>query len=192
MKPDFWKDYDVARISSEAMSLDVRFTSIAFRERYREKSPPEYASSSDEDRTPAPTEPASTRPNELRLSFQSMVATSVLLKSTADIKAEPITQPWPRNLFSVDDASTTSKPASEADESVFEPDNPPTPSRVTQAISGLQREVLTLRNELNFELWLSRENVKHIGRLFQDRIISRNAEVERQGLVSGYFRNVLW
>ncbi|KAJ3935249.1 MAG: hypothetical protein NXY57DRAFT_1046822 [Lentinula lateritia] len=182
LKPDFWKDYDVARISSEAMSLDVRFTSIAFRERYREKSPPEYASSSDEDRTPAPTEPASTRPNELRLSFQSMVATSVLLKSTADIKAEPITQPWPRNLFSVDDASTTSKPASEADESVFEPDNPPTPSRVTQAISGLQREVLTLRNELNFELWLSRENVKHIGRLFQDRIISRNAEVERQGL----------
>jgi len=46
----------------------------------------------------------------------------------------------------------------------------------------LQREVLLLRNELNFELWSSRENVKHIGRLYQDRVLSKTAEMERQGL----------
>jgi len=46
----------------------------------------------------------------------------------------------------------------------------------------LQREILLLRNELNFELWVSRENVKHIGRLYQDHILSRSAEAERQGL----------
>jgi len=39
-----------------------------------------------------------------------------------------------------------------------------------------------LKNELNFELWLSRENVQHVGRLYQERILSKNAEVERQGL----------
>jgi hypothetical protein len=61
------------------------------------------------------------------------------------------------------------------------------PSNVIQAISGLQREVLLLRNELNFELWLSRENVRHIGRLYQDQVLSKNAEAERQGLVRPSF-----
>lgn len=51
------------------------------------------------------------------------------------------------------------------------------------AVAGLQREVLLLRNELNFELWIQRENVKHIGRLYQDRILMKSAEAERQGLV---------
>lgn len=50
-------------------------------------------------------------------------------------------------------------------------------------VAGLQREVLLLRNELNFELWIQRENVKHVGRLYQDRILMKNAEAERQGLV---------
>lgn len=54
---------------------------------------------------------------------------------------------------------------------------------VAHAISGLQREVLLLRNELNFELWVQRENVKHIGRLYQDRVLMKSAEAERQGLV---------
>ncbi|KAJ4488052.1 hypothetical protein J3R30DRAFT_3789656, partial [Lentinula aciculospora] len=192
LKPDFWEDYDVARISSEAMSLDVRYAALAFRERYRNNASSEYSSSNDEAETPAPTEHTNVR-NGVHLSLQSMVATSVLLKSTADVKVEPITQPWPRNIFTSDDASTASKTSSEkTEESVSDSENPPapspTPSRVSQAISNLQREVLTLRNELNFELWLSRENVKHIGRLFQDRIISKNAEVERQGLYNK-FRN---
>lgn len=51
------------------------------------------------------------------------------------------------------------------------------------AVAGLQREVLLLRNELNFELWIQRENVKHVGRLYQDRILMKSAEAERQGLV---------
>ena len=58
------------------------------------------------------------------------------------------------------------------------------PSHVAVAIVGLQREILMLRSELNFELWMARENVKHIGRPYQDKVVSRTAEVERQGLVS--------
>ncbi|KAJ3568873.1 hypothetical protein NP233_g5417 [Leucocoprinus birnbaumii] len=53
---------------------------------------------------------------------------------------------------------------------------------IAHAVAGLQREVLLLRNELNFELWIQRENVKHIGRLYQDRILMKSAEAERQGL----------
>jgi hypothetical protein len=58
------------------------------------------------------------------------------------------------------------------------------PMHAVQAISELQREVLLLRNELNFELWLSRENIKHVGRLWHDRRLLQTAESERQGLVS--------
>jgi hypothetical protein len=66
------------------------------------------------------------------------------------------------------------------------PGKPEPGSSVVQAITGLQREVLLLRNELNFESWLARENVRQIGRLFEQRIMSRNAEVERQNLVSTF------
>lgn len=62
---------------------------------------------------------------------------------------------------------------------------------IAQAVAGLQREVLLLRNELNFELWVQRENVKHIGRLYQDRILMKSAEAERQGLVCAFFYYVL-
>ncbi|KAJ3779428.1 hypothetical protein FB446DRAFT_782606 [Lentinula raphanica] len=184
-KPDFWRDYDVARISSEAMSLDVRYTSLAYRERYREKPSSEPASSCSETEPKAVTDEARDRPSDPCLSLQSMVATSVLLKSAIDIKAELITRPWPPAILSSADPSTMlQKPSQNLDDSVSvsEREFASSSSPVTQAISSLQREVLTLRNELNFELWLSRENVKHIGRLFQDRVMSRNAEVERQGL----------
>ncbi|KAF9069849.1 hypothetical protein BDP27DRAFT_1264348 [Rhodocollybia butyracea] len=179
--PYYWKDYDVARITSEAMSLDVRYTTLALRERHGKKPSSDYASSSDEAGTTPPKGHSSATP--ARLSLQSMVATSVLLKSTRDIKTEHVTQPWPLATLPSSNKRITSRPPSETmEESVFLPDSPQSPSHATQAISSLQRDVLLLRNELNFELWLSRENVKHIGRLFQDRILSKNAEVERQGL----------
>ena len=57
------------------------------------------------------------------------------------------------------------------------------PKHVAQAIAGLQREILLLKNDLNLELWTARENVTHIGRLYKERVLSRNEEVERQGLV---------
>lgn len=56
-------------------------------------------------------------------------------------------------------------------------------SHLGQVISGLQREALLLRNELNFELWLSRESTKNIGRLYRQQNASQSADVERLGLV---------
>lgn len=52
------------------------------------------------------------------------------------------------------------------------------------AISSLQREVLLLRNELNFELWLKKQHLSHMGKLHRDRIVARSEEAERQNLVS--------
>jgi hypothetical protein len=111
-----------------------------------------------------------------------MIATSVALKSNVKVD---ITKKWPSILF----PTIASSPAVSSI-SLLPPEALPplkatdVPAHVIEAIAGLQREILLLRNELNFELWVSRENVKHIGRLYQDRILSRNAEAERQGLVS--------
>ena len=109
--------------------------------------------------------------NRPRVSLQDMVNTSIALKSHLDIDIVDPTPIWPYALF-------PSEPTFQS------PGNSDPESSVTQAIAGLQREVLILRNELNFESWLARENVTQIGRLFEQRIMSRNAEVERQNLVS--------
>ncbi|KAG8993136.1 hypothetical protein FRB90_000779 [Tulasnella sp. 427] len=50
------------------------------------------------------------------------------------------------------------------------------------AISSLQREVLLLRNELNFELWLKKQHLSHMGKLHRDRVTARSEEAERQNL----------
>jgi hypothetical protein len=102
-----------------------------------------------------------------------MVNTSIALKSHLDVDIVDPTPIWPYALF----------PSEAVPQS---PGKPEPGSGVVQAITGLQREVLLLRNELNFETWLARENVRQIGRLFEQRIMSRNAEVERQNLVSSF------
>jgi hypothetical protein len=106
-----------------------------------------------------------------RVSLQDMVNTSIALKSRLDVDIVDPTPIWPYALFPPE-----AMPQS--------PGKPEPGSGVVHAITGLQREVLLLRNELNFESWLARENVRQIGRLFEQRIMSRNAEVERQNLVS--------
>ncbi|CEL57354.1 Tuberous sclerosis 1 protein homolog OS=Schizosaccharomyces pombe (strain 972 / ATCC 24843) GN=tsc1 PE=1 SV=1 [Rhizoctonia solani AG-1 IB] len=51
-----------------------------------------------------------------------------------------------------------------------------------EALSILQREVLILRNQLNFEIYLKELVQQHVGRLHQDKIVSRSEEAERQSL----------
>jgi hypothetical protein len=122
-----------------------------------------------------------------RVSLESMITASVALKSNLDVEIEAPTAAWSSLLF----PAGSNSPTKRAFDVPSEPNtyNEQLPSHIAQGISGLQREVLLLRNELNFELWLSRENVKHIGRLYQDRILSKNAEVEQQGLVCVLFSN---
>ncbi|KAJ7219154.1 hypothetical protein GGX14DRAFT_590318 [Mycena pura] len=189
--PDFWAGYDVARIVTESMMLDVRNTAQGLRERYATRDvttnhhsfgEPSLSGSDDGRKTPKHTLDRSEGETRL-ISLEDMIATSVALKSNLNVKIAPAAAQWPTSLFA---ASPSSPPSADSESPTDAPPPPPlddkTPPHIAQAISGLQREVLLLRSELNFELWLSRENVKHIGRLYQSRTLSRDAEVERQGL----------
>lgn len=60
------------------------------------------------------------------------------------------------------------------------------PNEIVGIISGLQREVLLLRTELNFELWLKRENIQHVARLHQSRVLTKDADMERLRLVISF------
>ncbi|KAJ7632495.1 hypothetical protein FB45DRAFT_912598 [Roridomyces roridus] len=178
-KPDFWAEYSVARIATEAMMLDVRNTALGLRERFPTRIDHESSTSSiggSDDGGKTPMRSLGLSAGQTHISLQDMIATSVALKSNLNLEIEPAASQWPESLFAGSGGSpavpTQPLPSSDGD----------LPPRITQAISGLQREVLLLRSELNFELWLSRENVKHVGRLYQDQILSRDAEVERQGL----------
>lgn len=128
-----------------------------------------------------------------RISLQDMITTSMALKSGMDIElvdTVPSTS-WPSELFqqsrtrspSRDKATTSSRTVTPDIGTRLSHSADEIPSHVAQAIAELQREVLLLRSELNFELWMARENVVHIGRLYEDRVVSKNSEIERQGLV---------
>jgi hypothetical protein len=118
-----------------------------------------------------------------RISIQGMIATSVALKS--DIEVEVVNYPtsWPSTLFLKTLLPASKSPQSESGPSTYLGTDG-IPLHISQAVAFLQRELLLLRSELNFELWLSRENIKHIGRLYQHRVLTKNTESERQGLVS--------
>ncbi|EKM55596.1 uncharacterized protein PHACADRAFT_121237 [Phanerochaete carnosa HHB-10118-sp] len=123
-----------------------------------------------------------------------MISTSIALKSSLDIEVidTPNEAGWAATLLDhqsrARSRSLSRKSIASISVKSYSPDGQRTheqegvPSHVAVAIAGLQREILMLRSELNFELWMARENVKHIGRLYQDRVVSRTAEVERQGL----------
>ncbi|KAG1782696.1 hypothetical protein EV702DRAFT_397144 [Suillus placidus] len=189
-EPDTWANYSVSRIASECTMLDVRNTALGSKQfsagsasAAAELSLLESTTISDGDTSTAPTPHpgyADLPAAKSRVSLETMITASVALKSNLDVEIEAPTAAWSSLLF----PTGRNSPTKRAFDSPSEPNtyNQQLPSHVAQAISGLQREVLLLRNELNFELWLSRENVKHIGRLYQDRILSKNAEVEQQGL----------
>ncbi|KAF5324565.1 hypothetical protein D9611_004265 [Ephemerocybe angulata] len=209
-QPPFWDKYDVGRIVSEATMLDIRYLAVGLRERYnlegREPAPGGSVPSSNvsvsmADRDAPQTQDSSGEPvrfirpidlssGKVVISLQDMIEASVALKSNIDLEIIKPVSP-PKSGF-LSRSETEHAPAESPVEQVGSSGNKEGegessgdkegPSHVAQAISGLQREVLLLRNELNFELWHSRENSKHIGRLYKDRILMRTAESERQGL----------
>ena len=166
--------------------LDIRNLALGIRARY----------SSDKTASPATTSAQPDDPSEVTdglrflrpidlssgrtvISLQDMINTTVALKSTLDLEVIQPSTSWSPAIFS--NAIPLNQSSSSQD------NDQQNGFMVSQAISGLQREILLLRNDLNFELWLSRENSKHIGRLYQDQILMRTAETERQGLVCMLF-----
>ena len=130
-------------------------------------------------------------PRQRKVSLHELIATSVALKSGADIHVSEKAPAWPSILFTPPPStvpSTTPSRSSSVDPSMVSETSSPTdelriPTQISETIAGLQREALLLRTELNFELWLKRENVKHIGRLHHDEVLTKGAENEQQRLV---------
>ncbi|KAJ2925236.1 hypothetical protein H1R20_g11886, partial [Candolleomyces eurysporus] len=191
-KPEFWNKYDVGRIVSEATMLDIRYLCIGLKERFKlEGKVPAVAGTVVSGSTPAEDpedvedaeEPAQfiqstdLSNRKVIISLQDMIEASVALKTNIDVDiVQPTSAPKSGFISNETEASASAQePTSSGGDSEGT-------SHVIQTINGLQREVLLLRNELNFELWHSRENSKHIGRLYEDRILMRTAESERQGL----------
>lgn len=137
-----------------------------------------------------PTPMSTSTQGRPRISLAEMIATSVALKSGMDVEIVHPSASWSADVFAVIRSRSPSRETNEAEEQMeTTPERSSSvgaqdvPLHVAQALAGLQREVLLLRNELNLELWSARENVKHIGRLYQDKVLSKTAEMERQGLV---------
>jgi hypothetical protein len=189
--PVFFEQYDTARIVAESLLLEVRHSHLASQGSIASEMatptdtkenvtapPPLLVDTSDtglgtmDSNSTPPMQTVEIR-SKPRVSLQDMVNTSIALKSHLEVDIVDPTPIWPYALFQ---SETTSQ----------SPGKPEPEGGVAQAIAALQHEVLLLRNELNFELWLARENVRQIGRLFEQRIMNRNAEVERQNLVSAF------
>ncbi|EPQ58187.1 hypothetical protein GLOTRDRAFT_72328 [Gloeophyllum trabeum ATCC 11539] len=184
-EPRVWEQYPVSRIVGECTMLDVRSASLALRARALGDEG-EGPSQAEEDQNVATVTPhmidLSTTPGRPRVSLREILTTSLALNSVEDVEIVDMEPGWPPELFPSAGGSPSKRSVSlprEGEDTTTEHGNP---GQVVQAISALQREVLLLRNELNFETWVNRENAKHIGRLHQDRILSRSAEIERQGL----------
>jgi hypothetical protein len=184
-RPDLGAEYDVARIITESVMLETRNAAIG-RPREGIKHGLENiskAAPADEGRSMVDATRIGTLTSDRpQISLQDMIATSVVLKSNIAAEILEPSSPWPSALLSAP-PTTPSKEKPPLLPQLPSSSEGEIPPHVVQAISGLQREVHLLRNELNFELWLSKENVKHIGRLYQNRILSKNTEAERQGLV---------
>jgi len=199
----FWGSYPLSRIVSESSMLDTRKLTVGVRARMEageqlasfnvgevqtvsEESADEHlenetetASISKSQRTVL--QPISLSPEKIVIRLDDMIKTSMALRSGMDIAVEPPNGEWAGELVEVFASVARFRGSSTkgSEGAVHE--------HITETLTSLQRELLLLRNELNFELWLSRENAKHIGQLYQDRILIRTAEAERQGLVSFFF-----
>ena len=137
------------------------------------------------------------RPSHRNSSLHELIATSAAIKSGLNLSATERTLAGPSLLFtpppsqvpsragSVDSTMIPTNPSSP--ENRQNADEPKLPAQISETIASLQREVLLLRTELSFELWLKKENVRHISRLYEDSVATKNAELQQQRQVNTFY-----
>lgn len=119
-----------------------------------------------------------------KISLQDIITTSIALKSGADINVSERITSWPSILFTSPSTPALPSLSSSSQVAISSSGEIMLPTQINETIAGLQREVLLLRTELNFELWLKRQSIQHIARLHQDRITTGKDEMELQRIVS--------
>ncbi|KAI8068232.1 Hamartin protein-domain-containing protein, partial [Gongronella butleri] len=108
--------------------------------------------------------------------METIVNMHKALKSGSEILAGD--DIWPA-ICAPGDASTTSAAQQAA---ILQQAAANMSSETKLLIAGLKREVLLLRNELTFELFLKQQHLQHIGRLHREHVMDSTVEAERQQL----------
>jgi hypothetical protein len=166
--------------------LDVRHARLAERQRHDDEKTSQGLPILQKEELVTPTvhsrDPGTSKKKPV-ISIQDILATSLLLRSGQDVTFIGHTETLHAHSSHLAARSVSLPPDHHFIHAAPGDQVGATPSRITQVLASLQRDVILLRNELNLELWLNLENVKHIGRLYEEHILSRNAEVERQALV---------
>ncbi|CAE6505073.1 unnamed protein product [Rhizoctonia solani] len=189
-----WKDKDVATVAAECTLLDIQNAQTSARHSIayyvpptpqasghptpqvsgnNSLHPPGSANPARIPLPPSPAEPAQTvDPTASRRSSgdNSEKSLEIMVNTHAALTAPP------EPLLLLDEASVVPPPP--------ETSALPRPrhAMAEEALSILQRDVLILKNQLNFEIYLKELVQQHVGRLHQDKIVSRSEEAERQGL----------
>ena len=179
---EFWAQFSADRIATEAIMLDVRNYALSMDGRATKPIQDDHLKNNLPPNAGAEEILHRITPPDSFRQLQNITDAPVALKSNLNLEIDNIVNKWHQPSFPLGlvlpsgDSAKTPSPTGSKDYDV--------PPHYLQVVARLQREVLLLRNELNFELWLSKQNIKHIGRLFLDRSIIKSAETERQGLVS--------
>ncbi|CAG8622549.1 16048_t:CDS:2, partial [Racocetra fulgida] len=115
------------------------------------------------------------RPSQA-ISIQEIMDVHQALKSGVEIVVGD--DPWDSKIISSNSISSTSP----SDQNLPVTQSFIPSSNVQASVAFLQREIMLLRNELNFELYLKQQHLQHIGRLHRDHVLDISAEAERQNL----------
>ncbi|CAG8494593.1 1181_t:CDS:10 [Ambispora leptoticha] len=119
-----------------------------------------------------------TRRASQAISIHDILEVHQALKSGAEIVVGD--DPWSSQIIAPTN-SVSAKPELNA-MNITTPTPPQITSNNAATISFLQREIMLLRNELNFELYLKQQHLQHIGRLHRDHVLDASVEAERQNL----------
>ncbi|CAI2179751.1 10446_t:CDS:10 [Funneliformis geosporum] len=117
------------------------------------------------------------RPLSQAISMKEIMEVHKALKSGADIVVGD--DPWASKIISYSNSLSSSHPISPPENNA--PPLKPT-TNIQASVAFLQREIMLLRNELNFEFYLKQQHLQHIGRLHRDHVLDSTVEAERQNL----------
>ncbi|CAG8437515.1 1711_t:CDS:10 [Acaulospora morrowiae] len=182
-----WMKLEPADVVAECMGLDMENTSTSSEMEDLTKKVLEQVDSV------ADTGTEKVRRTSQAISLQEIMDVHQALKSGADIVVGD--DPWASKIISYSNSLTSPTDTSQLSVPSISntkvnssiPSSPSKPSALsssnTQAsISFLQREIMLLRNELNFELYLKQQHLQHIGRLHRDHVLDNRVEAESQNL----------
>ncbi|OLL25494.1 Tuberous sclerosis 1 [Neolecta irregularis DAH-3] len=176
-------DHKASRFSAQnsprtsISSPESRLASPAFKPRLSPVHSPELVAIEDKLNTPAVAENDNLSSGPIRpRDKQSISSGSEHSKASSSLHGVVLHE------LNTKDTNFLSSPAISPINVVRNPAHPPAPNKLEDSVAFLQREVLLLTNELNFQRHLKSQYLQRIGRLQREHILDSAVEAERQSL----------